>query len=280
MAGEGSVVVVGGGSSGGGGTPGGSDKQVQYNNAGALGGISNGNSGQILTSGGAGAVPAFADAAAGPSNTPAVSHQFISAYNSTTKAFTQAQPTTADISGYVAGSLVLLSAQSGAGGTALNFTSLISATYNEYILEFVDIVPGGSPGLMILEVSTDNGGTYDATSGHYQATQISSGGGQVAADQGISTSIIIFPYTSGRTMTTQANMACAGTLRISNPNSTTLYKQFLGSYVAPDSAAATTALRLQSAGLYQQAAAFNAFRIRVTSGTFTGSILLYGVAKS
>jgi hypothetical protein len=103
MAGEGSVVVVGGGSgSGGGGTPGGSDKQVQYNNATAFGGISNGTSGQILTSGGASAVPAFADAPAGPTNTPAVSHQFLTAYNSTTKALAQAQPAFTDVSGSVA----------------------------------------------------------------------------------------------------------------------------------------------------------------------------------
>src|SRR5574343_1558768 len=43
----------------GSGSPGGSDKQLQYNNAGTFGGFSNGTSGQILISGGSGAVPAF-----------------------------------------------------------------------------------------------------------------------------------------------------------------------------------------------------------------------------
>ena len=40
-------------------TPGGSNYQVQYNNNGAFGAISNGTTGQILTSNGAGATPSF-----------------------------------------------------------------------------------------------------------------------------------------------------------------------------------------------------------------------------
>src|SRR5260221_3053150 len=39
-----------------------------------------------------------------PANTPAISHQFCSAYNSTTGAFTQTQPAFTDISGSVAAS--------------------------------------------------------------------------------------------------------------------------------------------------------------------------------
>jgi len=43
----------------GGATPGGSDTQIQYNNAGAFGGVSNGTAGHVLTSNGAGVVPSF-----------------------------------------------------------------------------------------------------------------------------------------------------------------------------------------------------------------------------
>ena len=45
--------------------PVGSTGQVQYNNAGAFGAISDGTSGQVLTSSGAGSAPAWADAAGG-----------------------------------------------------------------------------------------------------------------------------------------------------------------------------------------------------------------------
>ena len=44
---------------GGGGTPGGSNAQVQVNNNGAFAGISEGTTGQILTSNGSGSAPTF-----------------------------------------------------------------------------------------------------------------------------------------------------------------------------------------------------------------------------
>lgn len=59
-----------GGSGGGGGTPGGSDKQIQYNNTGAFGGISNGSAGQVLTSNGAGSAPSFQAVAGGGGTSP------------------------------------------------------------------------------------------------------------------------------------------------------------------------------------------------------------------
>lgn len=56
-----SVPITGGG----GGTPGGSSGQVQYNNAGAFGGISGGTSGYVLTSTGPSTAPTFQPAAGG-----------------------------------------------------------------------------------------------------------------------------------------------------------------------------------------------------------------------
>lgn len=55
--GAGSTVTIA--ATGGGGTPGGVDKQIQYNNAGAFGGVSNATAGYVLTSNGTGATPTF-----------------------------------------------------------------------------------------------------------------------------------------------------------------------------------------------------------------------------
>jgi hypothetical protein len=55
------------GPAGSGATPAGSTGQVQYNNAGAFGAISNGTSGQILTSAGSGSAPTWASPAGGGS---------------------------------------------------------------------------------------------------------------------------------------------------------------------------------------------------------------------
>lgn len=73
-----STGINGGGPNGGGGggTPGGSSKQVQYNNSGAFGGVSNGTSGQVLTSNGASSTPSFQNATGGSPASPANSIQF------------------------------------------------------------------------------------------------------------------------------------------------------------------------------------------------------------
>jgi hypothetical protein len=171
------------------------------------------------------------------------------------------------------GALVLLSSQTASGATALNFTSLISATYVDYMVKFINITAASTPSQLVLEVSTDNGGTYDSTAGHYGEYQLSSGGGSAAADSGLSTSLLIFPYTSARNMTTTANYVSYGTLLFSNPASAN-FKAFKGDYVAPDSVGASP-FNLVSAGLYLQTTAFTAFRVRMLAGTFSGIVRLY-----
>lgn len=64
------------GGGGGGGTPGGSTNQVQINNAGAFGGVTNGTSGQVLTSNGTSSAPTFQASAGGVPGAPANSLQF------------------------------------------------------------------------------------------------------------------------------------------------------------------------------------------------------------
>jgi hypothetical protein len=61
---------------GGGGTPGGSNHQVQVNNSGAFGGITNGTTGQVLTSNGASSTPTFQAAGGGSPGSPSGSLQF------------------------------------------------------------------------------------------------------------------------------------------------------------------------------------------------------------
>jgi hypothetical protein len=70
-----------------------------------------------------------AGVAPGPSNTPAVTHEWLNSYNSTTLAFTQTQPAFADISGTAAaGQVPALSALSGQITTSQLPASGITAT--------------------------------------------------------------------------------------------------------------------------------------------------------
>ena len=61
-----------------------------------------GTVGQVLTSNGNSADPSFQTPPPLPQNTPAVPHQWLNSYSSTTGAFGQSQPTTADLSDFPA----------------------------------------------------------------------------------------------------------------------------------------------------------------------------------
>jgi len=127
---------------GGGGTPGGSDKDVQYNNAGAFGGITPGAAGTVLTSGGAGVTPTFAAAGGG-------------------------------------GSCVLLEQHTASSSASLDFTTFISSTYDTYVFELLNVLPATSTADLWMRVGTGGGPTWDTganyTWAYLQYSQIPNG---------------------------------------------------------------------------------------------------------
>jgi hypothetical protein len=94
-------------------SPAGSTGQVQYNNAGAFGAISDGTSGQILTSAGAGSAPTW--------TTPS------------------------------SGAYVLLSSATVNGASAVDFTGFVSSDYHSYTIVFsaVDFTSASSGGVQV-----------------------------------------------------------------------------------------------------------------------------------
>lgn len=76
-------------------------------------------------------------------------------------------------------SMVLLSAQTASSSSALNFTSLISSTYESYILELVNIAPATDGVNLLLRASTDNGSSY-LSGTEYNLTTIQQSAASVA----------------------------------------------------------------------------------------------------
>lgn len=75
--------------------------------------------------------------------------------------FLKADGTYAVPPGSGAGSgLVLLSEQIASGGASLDFTSVITSLYDEYLLEVVNLVPATDGGVLWLRISSDNGATW------------------------------------------------------------------------------------------------------------------------
>lgn len=65
------------------------------------------------------------------------------------------------------GALVLLEQHTASGSASLDFTACISATYDEYVIEFVEVIPATLGAALGCRISTNGGSTWDATSAHY-----------------------------------------------------------------------------------------------------------------
>src|SRR5271165_3582301 len=59
------------------------------------------------------------------------------------------------------GSFVLVEEHTAASSAALNFTTCLTATYDDYDIEFVSLLPASGSNDVMLQVSTNGGSTYD-----------------------------------------------------------------------------------------------------------------------
>jgi len=120
----------------GGGTPGGSDKDVQYNNAGAFGGIAPSTAGFVLTSNGGSSTPSFQAAAGG------------------------------------SGALILLEQHTASASASLNFTTSISSTYDTYRIYLLNVVAATNGVAGYFRVSTNGGSSYDSGANYSSVVQV------------------------------------------------------------------------------------------------------------
>lgn len=139
---------------GGSGTPGGSDKYIQYNNAGAFGGIAPGAVGTVLTSNSTSSTPSFQAA--------------------------------------TSGALVLLEQHTASTSASLDFTTFISSTYDTYQFQFVNVLPASNNVDLYLLFGTGAGPTWDTGSNYnWSMAEWNQGAGGQAFGGGIGTTQII-----------------------------------------------------------------------------------------
>lgn len=174
------------------------------------------------------------------------------------------------------GSWVHLSTQTASASTSLNFESLITSTYDQYMIVIDRLLGSGTVGShCYLNTSTDNGVSYANASGNYN------------------TSANLFSFAAPTTITTfqsvgsddiellgivnmEAGSEVSGTIYLLNPLSTedtwmywTLVEQ------------EKTGYRIDGSARRNNEAADNAFRIHTPAGNFvSGTVRLYGLAKS
>jgi len=184
-------------------------------------------------------------------------------------------------SGVSGSSLVLISEQTASASSAISFTSDIDSTYKEYIFKFINIHPSASN-----EIFEFNGS--DDTSSHsYNITKTST---IFVAHQSEGGSDTAIQYQAGDDIAqgtgfqdlqaygqqdTDNDSSISGTLHLFDPSSTTFVKHFMAtSNCMVDN---NYTVNTFTAGYFNTTAAITAIRFQYGSGTFDGTIKMYGV---
>jgi hypothetical protein len=165
----------------------------------------------------------------------------------------------------VAGSFVLLEQHTASTSASLDFTTCISSTYDDYVIELIQIIPD-TGGLVLYWYASTNGSTYD-TGNNYSYNAAGSLSGNSTSQPG-------FPLTIAA-IGTSATSGLSGSFRLYNPLGSN-YVQLVGQSVLTDGSPTNLIL----AGKYNFASPVLAFRIAMSSGNIvSGTVRVYGLAK-
>lgn len=176
------------------------------------------------------------------------------------------------------GNYAILQSQTASNSAELDFTSLITSTYDLYVVEFVNLLPVTNGVDIWLQFSTNNGSSWDATSGHYtwggfRLITNPSGSGQAGSNS--DSKINISTQTSE--MSNSSNGGLSGTLKIFDPLNGTNWPKV--TWLTDCFDTTSFDLFIFGAGSYHVTTPANAFRILAASGNLaSGTVRLYGVS--
>jgi hypothetical protein len=209
-------------------------------------------------------------------STPGATHQLLYAKSGGLYVINSAAAVTGPFgAGASAGALVLLEQHTASTSATLDFTTAISATYDEYLLEGVTLAPVTNGDALWLRVGTGGGPTYDGGSNYYPAlTGYASDTTTSAVAANPGTAIIIAKAVSNGA----AYGHCSFSFRITAPGSGSLNKMAWGTSVCHSGTAVVPAI---GGGLWASTTAITALRIMFSSGNIaSGTVRVYGIAKS
>src|SRR5262245_3319622 len=167
------------------------------------------------------------------------------------------------------GALVFLKELVAAGSATLDLTSVISAAYDEYVVEIIGLLPATASTSIWMLASTDNGATWLSTGYRYTLRYF----GDVADSGSAGNSQNDSKFLFGGTFPTSAP-GCYGTMTLQIGTG-----QFCAYGILVSNHTNTNRYRFDYA--FWQPQTVNAVRFLFSSGNITsGSIRIYGVAKT
>lgn len=180
--------------------------------------------------------------------------------------------------------MVLLEEHTASASATLDFTTrnksgLTGATFqsdfDEYVFEFIGILPATNNVSLQGLVSTNGGSSWDTTAVYARTYQYGAANGTTSG--GGATGETAMNITGSQTST--ATGAMSGSMRCANPLSAAAYKRLSG--VLEWVHTSVDLIGYQTTCMWKSASAINAIRFLMSSGNIaSGTIRCYGVNKS
>jgi hypothetical protein len=179
-------------------------------------------------------------------------------------------------SGGSSSGLVLLESHVVSAVSEIDFTAWYNSAYDAYVLMLIGIQTSAATQVrMQLGLAS----VYDSATNYHVSNYGWSQGGSVVEGQ-LGGFFQLFPLVGlSRTTVVSSLDPMVGMIEFFSPNSTTVYKKFLGRLSGEDSGnAASNGQRVDMTANYASTAAFDSIRIFPGSGTLTGTARLFGYA--
>jgi len=182
--------------------------------------------------------------------------------------------------GLPTGALTLLSTQTASSSASIEFTSGIDSTYDSYVFKFIDINVGTNGAEFEFQGSTDGGTSYGVTmtttffrAGHTESDSDAFLAYAASSDLNQSTSFQRLKLNQGN----NSDDSLGGFLNLFNPSSTTFMKHFISTTNHSHDTGTPQTVNPYIAGYFNSTSAINALKFQPSTGTFSGTIKMYGV---
>lgn len=237
-------------------------------------GTGNQNGGNIILTPGTATGTGTAGAVGIGTTTPANPLSVNGIIQSLTGGFKFPDGTTQTTAGVSPGSngMVLLATVNASGASSVTFGSTyISSTYNKYVIEFDSLLAATSAENLELQVSANNGSTWQTSGYYYSGYGYNIATGTVYSASTTGTYIDI---ANGETLTNTSHNVASGTIKFASPSGTdkTMFDYKISGYDNSDAMFSAS-----GGGFYNTAGAINAIKMFMHSGNISGNFHLYGL---